>query len=347
MKILSRTLLGALLLLGCSEKEKSAATGTTKGEAIAKNEIPTSENPTVTDTGTDTIEKMPAAAKGLPLAKTLDCESVVTKFITAFVTDDADARKAEMLTQCESDWTAPFRECVQSATSKHAPLTCEVSVKPAECKLAFERLGALAKFEGKDDPSLSSKADAMTEPCMDLKNASRKCLLEAATLDAYQACPGTKGVAAVVASAELGWAASGLDSWDWPEFFKGQAAERLSVTEVVIDSESVRPTLRIACDSAALKVSIWTKVNLDDGGKNASKLSLSLKLDDQAESKTEAKVEMAEHIRFASPDKFAESLQGHKTLHVAFEGPGKTPVAIDFGITGVEEVLAKLGTCNE
>lgn len=345
MKILSRTLLGALLLLGCSEKEKSEPTNSdSEGAANEKSKTPTSDKPTVTDTSS--AEKKPVASKGLPQRKTLDCESVVTKFVTSFVTDDADARKADMLAQCESEWTAPLRECVQSATSKHAPLTCEVSVKPAECKLAFERLGALATFEGKDDPSLSTKADAMTEPCMDLKNASRKCLLEAATLDAYRACPGTEGIAMVVASAELGWAASGLDSWDWPEFFNGRAAERLSASEVVIDSESVRPILRMRCEKDTFIASIWTKVNLD-GGAKASTLSLSLKLDDQAESKSEAQVEMAEHIHFASPEMFAKSLQGHKTLHVAFTGPDNKPIAIEFGIAGIEDVLAKLGTCEE
>jgi hypothetical protein len=87
-------------------------------------------------------------------------------------------------------------------------------------------------------------------------------------------------------------------------------------------------------------------VSLTDGGANAPKLGLNLKLDEQDEFQSLSTVEMSEHIQFAKPEEFVKRLEGRTTLHVGFEGPNKKSVTMDFDVDGIEGVLDKLGSCD-
>ncbi len=137
----------------------------------------------------------------------------------------------------------------------------------------------------------------------------------------------------------------GLDSWAWPAYFKGRAAERLSEETLEEDSEVVHPTLRIACDEGVFKMSVWSRMSLHDGG-GAATLDTHLKIDGSQELQNKATVKMGEHIHFAGPEKLAKELRGHTSLELKFDLPGGKTAILTFGLSEIEAVLDRLGDCT-
>jgi len=337
MNALVCTSLSAFLLLGCSEKDKARETGDPPPTDTAAASPPaTSVEPTKTP-----------ALPVLPAAKALGCKTVVETFIQKFPREGEDVaeRTSTMLATCESDWTAAYRECVHSSTSKHAPLTCQTTARDTECKLAVERLNDLAELTKKTDAALAANKDALVGACRELAPPARMCLLEATTLASYRECKDIAIFAELAASPELEWSLDGVNAWAWPAHDKGRGAERLSAQPVAIDSQLVRPVLRIRCNEDKVAVSLWAKVYLAEG-KTPPKLKLDLQFDDAKAVSHNATIQMAEHIILSDPEAFLEGLKGRTSLTVKFSGPKKEPVAITFGVDAVEAVQTRLANCK-
>lgn len=323
--------LGSLLFTACGKSEESPRGAGTKPapEAEAK--------PSIT-----IAASTPKSAPELAAVAGLPCANVVETFAGAALGEEAtDARKAAMVETCKGEWSAPMRACVQTATSKSAPLTCATTVREEECKQVVKRLGALAKNEGKSAPTLAAKQSALLSSCADLDVKSRICLIGATTLEAYQGCEGALLYAELAASAALGWDIPGMSSWAWPEYFKGGAAERVATEVLSIGDMHVRPSLRLQCNDTVLQVRIWSKVTLGEDGATKS-IPVKVALDGGAAKERTATLEMGEHLVFEGAQEFAKELSSAKTMVASFTPPEGGEVTLEFAVDGTTEALAKL-----
>ena len=331
------TTLSVFLLLGCSEKDKAGETG-----------APPSTHTKASSPPAASVEPTKAPALPvLPAEKALPCKTVVDSFIQKFPREDEDVgeRTSSMLATCESDWTAAYRECVHTSTSKHAPLTCQTTARDTDCMRAVARLNALAELANKTDAALAANKEALVGACRELAPPARTCLVEATTLVSYRECKDIAIFAELAASPALAWPLEGVNEWAWPAHDKGRGAERLSAQPVAIDSQLVRPALRIRCNEDKIAVSLWSKAYLAEG-KTPPKLKLELQFDDAKAVSHNATIEMAEHIMFSDPEDFLKSLKGRTSLTVEFSGPKNEPVAITFGVDAVEAVQTRLAGCK-
>ncbi len=332
MNLTSVVVLGSLVVFACSKSEETKPESATTPNRVRAVETIVDEKPAT------------PAPKELPAMSSANCEDVVDHLIKAFP-ETYESGRAKVVARCNSEWSAPMRECMSQAKAKNDPLMCEGKVRGQECAVAFERLAALAALEERNDPALASKKEAFATACLDVRNSSRKCMLDATTLTSFRACKDIAPVSTVVASPALGWPVAGLDRWAWPTYFKGQAAERLSRETLKVDSEVVHPTLRIACDEGAFKMSVWSRMSLHDGGGEAT-IDTHLQLDGSQELKNKATIKMGEHIHFTSPEELATELRGHISLKLEFDLPDGKSAVLTFGLGGIEAVLEQLGDCT-
>lgn len=342
MKVSSCVILSAALLSACSSKESAP-----KVEADTPQPASASPTPAPTDAPVPVAE--PPPKKELAVAESLPCETVYTHLAETY--PDAYPPSAESklstLAKCEREWAASFRECMSKSVKKYDRMTCESEGRATECEQAFERLGALATMDEKNDASLASKKKAFLSACNDVKAAPRKCLLESTTLASYRDCDGIAPVAAIAATPELGWEIDGLSSWTWPEQFKTPTAVRVASLVVQADDTIVRPALSIHCGENKLGVSISTQLHLDDGGAKITKISPTIRLDGGEAFNQDATILFTEHVTFSDSDDFAKKLVSHKSLEVEIKGPSGAPISFKFGIGGTKEVLSRLGDCSE
>ncbi len=270
----------------------------------------------------------------------LGCEDVVGHYAQLLTMEPEVAKEARAaaLAECNDEWPPSMRRCVAQIENRHGLIGCKTMSRQEDCAAG---VSLLVEAGLASDPAYNGRAVALQQACADLSATSSYCLRVAKNSTDAKACEGIEAVAEIAASSALGWTLPGQESWQWPEYFKGSAAERSAEALISIDGVVARPVLRFQCKDKVLSARIWAKSTL--AGEGAAKaVTLSLAIGNEPAQKLAAKLTMGEHLVFADPASLASALATGSTLKATYKHKSAGMLEFRFRTDGAKEMLAKL-----